>query len=359
MKHGSRILLLTLLALIGITANAQQFEWDVDFGTIFDNREGSDKLAPTKTTFQTILAPEAGLSLENGKHRIMGGVVWTQPIGCEWDGYHISPTLYYRFNSPKWRFSFGMFPRTQLLRQQPNVFWCDSLRYNQRNIRGALVQYVRDQGFFEAFIDWRSMQSHTRREAFNINASAEWSPRNGIFNIGAHAMMNHFAKSTDPQAEEYIVDNIIANPYVGIDLTHRTALDSLSFKAGAIVELLRYRMLGDWQKPCGFWLDAAAEWRFLGIKNSLYVGDKLFLLYPQFGAKLDMGEPFFQSKLFNRTDVYAYIIRNNFMNLEASLNFFVAEEGFAFSQKLLLRVYLDRGIFKKNQDKTKRLKNIY
>lgn len=358
MRNITKILFVAVVALLPMAIAAQDFKWSVDFGTIFDNREGEDKYEPTKTTFQTVLAPEIGIALD-GKHRIMGGAVWKQPIGSEWDGYKISPTLYYRFETPALRFSFGMFPRTQLLREQPDIFWSDSLKYNQRNIRGALVQYVHSNGFFEAFLDWRSMQSESRREAFNINASGEWSPRGGIFNVGAHAMMNHFAKTSHPSDDEYIVDNIIANPYFGVNLSHRTALDSLSVKAGAVVELLRYRLYGGWQTKCGFWLDAAAEWHWLGLKNTLYVGKELFTLYPTFGARLDMGQPVYQASFVNRTKVYAYIMRNHFMNLEAALDFFAAKGSFAFSQKLLLRVYLDDNLLKHKTDKTQRIANIY
>ena len=71
--------------------------WSVDFKTIFDNREGDAVYNEAQTFFMTQLAPEIGLSIDNGRHTVTGGVVWTQPIGCEWDGHKISPTLYYRY----------------------------------------------------------------------------------------------------------------------------------------------------------------------------------------------------------------------------------------------------------------------
>ena len=60
--------------------------WSVDFKTIFDNREGDAVYNEAQTFFMTQLAPEIGLSIDNGRHTVTGGVVWTQPIGCEWDG---------------------------------------------------------------------------------------------------------------------------------------------------------------------------------------------------------------------------------------------------------------------------------
>ena len=66
--------------------------WSVDFSSVFDNREGDNRYTDTKTFFFTNLAPELGLKFTESD-RIAGGVVWHQPIGCEWDGHRISPTL--------------------------------------------------------------------------------------------------------------------------------------------------------------------------------------------------------------------------------------------------------------------------
>ena len=66
--------------------------WSIDFDAVFDNREGDHTYTDTKTFFFTNLAPEVGLKFTKSD-RIAGGVVWNQPIGNEWDGYKISPTL--------------------------------------------------------------------------------------------------------------------------------------------------------------------------------------------------------------------------------------------------------------------------
>lgn len=122
------ILFLLLVPFAGV---AQELTWGVDFNTVFDNREGDDTYTATKTFFQTKLAPEIGISLMDGKHTISGGAVWKQPIGSQWDGYKIDPTIYYRFNSPEWRFAFGFVPRRHMIQKLPNFLWSDSLAYNQ------------------------------------------------------------------------------------------------------------------------------------------------------------------------------------------------------------------------------------
>ena len=64
-------LIMCVLAL-GEGLHAQRLEWNVDFNTVFDNRECDNKMTDTKTFFQTQLAPEIGVSVKEGMHSIMG-----------------------------------------------------------------------------------------------------------------------------------------------------------------------------------------------------------------------------------------------------------------------------------------------
>ena len=98
----------------GLYAQRPDLYWSVDLDAVFDNREGDTQHAAAKTIFQTQLAPEIGISLEEDRHRIAAGAVWTQPIGCEWEGHRISPTVYYRYQNKGLRFAMGMFGRDQL-----------------------------------------------------------------------------------------------------------------------------------------------------------------------------------------------------------------------------------------------------
>lgn len=328
---------------------AQKLEWNIDFNTVFDNREGDNKMTDTRTFFHTQLAPEIGLSMLDGQHSIMGGVVWTQPIGCEWYGQRVSPTLYYRYRGPKgWSMAMGMFPRTLMHRQMPNYIWNDSVQYMQRNIRGAMATYEGRDGYFEALIDWRAMQSEKRREAFNIIAHGEWHKPGRLFLAGGVAMMNHFALTRHATPDQHIVDNFIVNPYVGLDLSHRVGkLDSLTVKIGSLTSITRNRGVDGWKVPTGLWLDIDLQWRWLGWQNTTYLaGEPLFPYYSEFGAQLDQGEPYYRSEWYNRTSVYATIMSNKFMNLQASMDFNVAKDNFTFYQRLVVRVFIDSN-FKK------------
>lgn len=355
------------MAGIGFPAKGErpQPEWDVDFLSVFDNREGDHDVTETKTWFFTRLSPEVGLKFGNNDH-IAGGVVWYQPIGCEWDGHKVSPTLYYRHEGARWRFSMGMFPRRQFIEEMPGYLWSDSLQYTQGNIRGAMVQYAGRKGWLDFYIDWRGMQTERQREAFNIVFHGQMSPAENWFNFGGYLQMNHYALQKNPPEDQHIVDNFLVNPYIGADLGANVGTDSLIIRAGLLMTVERNRAIpdGNWHTPAGFNLELLWNYRWFGVKNTLYVGKPLFPSYsypdPSFGGNgkttcgdepnpvvynpmgpgLYLGEPFYQKKFYDRLDVYADILRTRYVNLRASLDFNFTPGSMIFYQRLILRVNL-------------------
>lgn len=342
-------ILYTLIALLIVTGSSSagektiksSFWWAVDFNTIFDNREGNAKYCDNRTFFQTQLAPEIGLTLLEGKHRIATGVIWTQPIDGNWDKYDLKPTIYYRFESKRWYLSLGMFPRHQMIRRLPNYIWSDSNYYCQHNIRGALIQYRVNSGFFEAIVDWRSIPTQTKREAFNVIAQGEWQHPNQMLVAGGVAMMNHLAKTKHPDPDQNVVDDFMVNPYAGLELGNKVqSLDSLSVRVGLLANIARDRINGStFQAAAGLWFDAAMRWHWLELKNTLYCGKRLFPFISRYGSMLNQGEPMYASKYFDRATIKAYILRKSFMDLSASLDFNFAEDCFQFYQRLQLHIY--------------------
>lgn len=306
---------------------------------VFDNREGDTQHAAAKTFFQTQLAPEIGVSLLDGRHRVAAGVVWTQPIGCEWEGHRLSPTVYYRYQDKGLRFAMGMFGRDQLYAEMPHYIWNDSVKYAQRNIRGAMIGYRNENGYFQAFIDWRGMQTKTQREAFNIIASGERRHAGGKFLWGGLAMMNHLALDKSGNPDQHVIDNLLYNPYAGIDFAKtfpRLPLDSCALRAGILGDLTRDRGDGEWKTPLGIWADLDVAWRFLELKNTFYAGGRLYPLYGRYSFILDQGEPYYAASLYNRTTVGVVFLRRSFMELKATLDFNLAPSHFNFYQRVLL-----------------------
>lgn len=341
-RYHLAIAILTLLPLFQSLLYAQKpdFYWGLDLEAVFDNREGDQTYADAKTFFLTQIAPEIGISLDNKKHIVAAGAVWTQPIGCELEGRRISPTIYYRYQDKGLRVALGMFGRDLLYADMPNYIWNDSVKYTQRNIRGAMIEYRNPKGYIQTILDWRGMQTKQQREAFNIIANGERQYKDGRFLWGGLGMMNHLAKDNSKDTTQYVVDNFVYNPYVGINLAKfpGVPLDSCSLRVGALGSLTRDREFGDWNTPVGVWVDLDVAWKFLELKNTFYAGGKLFPLYGKFNYLLDQGEPYYAASLYNRTSVSAVFLRRSFMELRATLDLNVVPSSINFYQRVILTI---------------------
>lgn len=335
--HG----LIVLVAVLGaMTARAEgrlRPTWSLDFRSVFDNREGDKTYTDADTYFFTQLTPEVGLRFTD-KDRISGGIVWTQPVGYDWNGKRVTPVLYYA-REGRWGGAVGIFPKTLLHEELPNFLESDSLDYFQRNIRGMLLSYNGERAYVDLFLDWRQRRTETEREAFNIVLHGRWQPSRVI--VGGYAMMNHFALTRHAGDDEHIVDNFLVNPYVGYDFGGMTRLDSLAVRGGALMTIERNRAGDAWKAPAGVWLDVTARWRWLELRNTFYAGGRLFPSYTEHGWRLYQGEPYYSSDLYNRTDLSAHIVRNRYVELDASLKFNVTRDAFMFYQCVNLRVFLN------------------
>lgn len=335
-----RYFLFLLAAAVGMgAASAQELTWSVDFSSTFDNREGDS--ANDQTIFFTRLAPEVGVVLPDGAGRISGGVVWNQPVNNDWDDYQVIPTLYYRVERDGWRFNFGMFSRRYLMEEAPKFLWSDSIDYRQPNVRGLLVQHVGERGWAELMLDWRQIQTNTKREAFNVVVNSLWHPvASSPIYVGERLQYNHLAKQRHAPAEQGVNDDFMANPFVGVTTT-ALPLDSLGVRIGGVLSLQRCRSdQRGWRTRGGALVEANAHWRFLSLNETLYIGGNLMPLYPEFGAQLNMGSPYYQATTYSRTDVRAHIIRNRYVDLTAGLNLHITPDVCALWQQITLRVYI-------------------
>lgn len=317
-----------------------KFAWKVNFMTHFDNRECDAKYARNDTYFFTRLAPEVGLSLQDGKHSIMGGVVWVQPIGCEWDGNKVSPVLYYKYKTKNLNFGLGFVPRSNLKDGLPNFLESDSVRYFQYTFRGGLVNYETEKGYFKGVIDWRGMRGADRREAFCIIAGGEWNILKRNLYFGGIGMVNHLALTYPVGENQFVIDNMLANLYMGTDLAQYTPFKRLSLNVGFLGSINRDRGDKKWLNSGGLWLDFHAEWWRLRLKNTTFLGSApLFPLYSRYGCLLYDGEPYYASKYYDRLTVGGVLLKwRNIVELTADLDFNFAQRNMTFAQKLSLHV---------------------
>lgn len=336
---------------------SQELLWNVDFNAVVNNREGGDELRPDQTFIFARLAPEVGVTLDGGRNRLMGGVAWYQPLNDGMTGYKVLPTLYYQYQGDNGlRAAVGWFPRTLLHERAPRFLWSDSLDYCTPNVRGAMLHYThRNHGWMQAVLDWRQMQTTTRREAFNVLFSGAM-PLKGPLWLKGHIYYNHLAKRKHAPEGEGVNDDASVNPLLGLRL--QPGNTTLNIDAGAIVQLQRCRAEGKWHTPVAFVADINARWRWLEVSENLTAGKNLFPLYPQFGSELNLGDTYYCSKLYSRTDVRAHLVQNNHVDVCATLTFHATDRITGFWQQLSCRYYIG-GMGRKANNPTQRINPLF
>ena len=337
-------ILLVLLAVPPLAA--QEVEWSIDATVLINNREGGDVYTPAQTFIFTRLAPEVGVSLNDGAHVLKGGVAWYQPMIDDMSGYKVLPTLYYRYNRDDgWHVTTGMFPRTLMVQRAPRYMWSDSLDYNQPNVRGVMAQLIKPAGYAEIAVDWRQMQTDRQREAFTTVLNTDWRVA-GPFRLGGHLQYSHLAKTHVNKEGQHVNDDILINPMLGLDLSHRTALDSLRFDVGALMTMERDRGDMQWHNQAGLLATATARWRWLQVDETFYAGKALMPLYPYQGSLLNLGDPYFNHKVYSRTDLIGHIVNNRYVDMTLSIVYHATDKFTGLWQQLTCRFYLDNRLWK-------------
>jgi len=356
-----RWLLAILLLPLAITA--QEVVWSVDASILLNNREGGKTWSLDQTFMFTRLSPEVGISMLGGEHVLRGGVAWYQPMIDNLAGYKVLPTLYYQYHRQDgWHITLGLLPRSVLVHRMPRYMWSDSLNYCQPNIRGCVLQWIKHQGYAELAIDWRQLQTDRQREAFTAFMNLDWQVA-GPLSLGGHIQYNHLAKSKQ-RSNQIMYDDCVLNPMVAANLSHcTTRLDSLRVAAGAIIALEQYRVNNQWSCSAGFVMSAIACWRCLQVDETLYAGNNLMPYYDQVGSQLYLGDPYYQSRFYSRTDFTVHVIHNRFVDLTGGVMFHAAKGEFGFWQQIACRFYIDQSMWKRRHDrqymKDQHLKSIY
>lgn len=348
---------LLIIEAVFLSVNAQtkvSFAYDTDFLLYFDNREYyRTPWQTSQTIFGVRLAPEVGVQIADSTesvHKLMAGVSYNQPFGASWGETAVKPTVYYRIETKGFDLNFGFVPYRYLKETLPEYLLSDSISYYNANIQGALFQYESDKGYVSLLADWRGMYSYSTREAFRIIASGQY--KYNYLQVGGYAMLNHLANSHQTNC---VYDDIMVNPYVGVDLGKVTPLDSFNIRLGYIGGFQRERATETSYFTHAVNAEVYLRWRFLGFKQSLYYGDSLYPLYNKQKTTLNLGDPWYRSKLYSRSDIFIYFYNNRFVNCFFSFNIHVNELGeFNSQQQVVAQFNLGR-VFDKKSPKLKSL----
>ena len=333
-----RILLLIFI-LLPLWLSGQRFIYDIDFTTYFDNREYHNPYTPSQTIFGMRLTPVVGVELYDslgGRHLFRAGVTYIQPFGAPMHMGNILPTVYYQFQQSGFTLNFGTVPYYELYQALPNFLMSDSLRFAYPNIQGALLGYRSEQGYVQFFCDWRGLQSKTIREAFRLVILGQYQYQ--WFQVGGYGQINHLANKALSEPNLGVCDDIVISPYLGGNFSDYTPLDTLAFRIGYMGGYYTDRKAGEMQLSSGVTIDFSLRWRFLGLKNSFYYGQGQMPYYARYGQELYQGSPFYQAKLYNRTDLMLYLLRREMVHCYFAWNLHVVDGyGLSNQQQLVLR----------------------
>jgi hypothetical protein len=326
-----------LLILSGEILFSQDLNWRVNVFNFFDNTEFSQsKFKVPQTMAGIVVSPEAGL-LWDTVNKINIGTSLIHEYGSQYAIDRFYPTAYYETDR-RVRFIMGAFPRSSTIENYPRLFFQDSVSYYRPNINGLFVEYRKEDYHINIWLDWTGRQSKTVNEQFFIGFSGKY--RTGLVFLEHFGAMYHYASKSDPVVEEPLHDNLLFLTSAGIDLSGKTVLNRLEAKAGWAVRLERSRAENSgWITSKGFLVEARAEYRRIGIYNSMFFGDNMMHYYPQLGNRLYWGDPVYRAKSSNRADLYISFIRNHTVNVDLtySLTFM---EGKIFHEQLL-KVIID------------------
>ena len=156
--------------------------------------------------------------------------------------------------------------------------------------------------------------------------------------VGGLAHMNH--KAGFSTSHEPVMDDVHLHAFAGADVTRYVPLDSLSVRVGYIFGWQRDRGVGDVFTNHGMIVELYANWWFLGVKNTFYYGDNLQPLRVR-NVHSSLGDPFYQSRLYNRTDLFIYLYRSSFVDFYFSWNLHFDSVSLQHQQQMAVRFRLE------------------
>ncbi|MCY1722741.1 hypothetical protein OU798_20495 [Prolixibacteraceae bacterium Z1-6] len=296
--------LLLVFILSSLLGKAQNFEYQVLFEGIGDNREFTAMYALPQTIMGTRGAFELGVNIDN--HRLRGGLSHLLEFGSNIDSQKPKLTLYYQFTDDQKEFIFGAFPRRNKL-NFPLAMLTDTLLYYRPNIEGLLGEVRWDWGKQNGFVDWVGRQSTERREQFMAGSSGEIFYKN-LF-IENYILMYHNAHTKLNLPGNHIKDYFGYAVRGGIRTSDESVLQG-DIKAGILFSSYRERSVTEgYITGTSFFAEANGRYKNVGIKSVLNTGA---------GHNFGFGDTYYRANDYWRTDLIWYFI--NHENVKGKFN---------------------------------------
>lgn len=340
-----RIILIVILCGSALAAGAQSLAYRASFNFLFDNLEGSDPYADTRTLLALSLAPEVGINWDEN-HSLMVGASMIQDIGDSTSLTKTNLIAYYKYRGDRFSLLAGSFPRSYSQGSYPKSFFSESSNFYQPTIGGVMMQYNTNKGgYMELYGNWYGANQELRIDEFMIVGATEFPvAKNSLF-VGGNVLLNHF-KNDYFLEDSYLLERLLYNLYVGVNLQKfMPYMQVASASVGLLGEMGRKRILDtetSWSSYPGGSFDIAFQWKGIGLKNSLYFGDGQMPYYGQYGGdKFYWGSPFYQAEIYNRSDIY-YSWQRRFVAVKANMAFNATDAGLASQQLLTVSVNISQ-----------------
>jgi hypothetical protein len=327
------LLFLFSCLIISTSGFSQVKKWQVGLFSFFDNTEFAHSSFQIPQTMSGVLfTPEIGLCWDSA-HSVNIGVDLLHEFGSDNAVDYFYPTAYYKMDRKPFRFYMGAFPRKDALDKYPRIFFQDSISYYRPNINGIFCEFYKKQNYINVWLDWTSRKSQSMHEAFFMGLSGRYNF--GILYAQHFGYVFHFAGVMDPVEQEPLHDNGVFLTSLGIDLSNKTILDKLDINAGWVAGLERERSdQAEWIIQNGLLMETKIEYRWIGVFNSLYIGNGQMYYYDEYGNELYWGDPFYRASSYNRSDIYVNFIKNKVVSLKLIYSLHFAENTMYHEQSL-------------------------
>jgi len=315
-----------LFVLISFLGKSQDFEYQVLFEGIGDNREYFNEYTYAQTILGARGAFEVGIKFDN--HRIRAGLSQLLEFGSDFDAQKPKLTLYYQFNDTQKEFLFGSFPRRDKI-NFPLAMLTDTLLYYRPNIEGMFGKINWNWGNQNAFIDWLSRQTDVNREIFTTGSSGEIFLKN-LF-LQNYILLTHVAQTAIRIPGKDVNDYIGFAFQAGIRTNEKSKLQGY-IKAGILGSFYRDRFVSsNFQNAASFFAETKGTYKMFGVKSVLSSGD---------GHSFAYGDFFYNAKNYLRTDFIWNFINHEKVKGTFNLSFHLIDWAELNNQQQLSIIYV-------------------
>lgn len=327
------------ILFVAFTVQAQEYYWKLGLDYFFDNTEyGASSFVDSETMNGIWLNPLGGIGWDS-RHAVFAGVNLLKIPGMHKAVDEVEVTAYYQYKAPKILFRAGAFPRKEVLANYGNFFFKDSVNHFIPLIQGFFFQVGDEDLFFNAWFDRTGYSTKDLREHFFVGLSGKATF--DAFFADFQSYMYHYAGTRPATPGQGVSEHLQLQASVGMQYDNRQGFTGL-ISAGTLMGYERDRRdENSLYKPIGFTARADAEYHGIGIRNTLYAGDRRMRLTETVGRQLYWGTEFLGGDFYLENEWYIRLIESDRVKARFNCNLHFTEGNVLFQQMLTVSAFID------------------